>query len=730
MLGIKLGLISTFTVFLIFFYLFSAVISEKQHSPIKYSFLRFIFLYLIVIFGELLLRLPFTLEYHVPIAQVGTCCFLLTALAYLDFTYQIYRKKWDIYIALFALFPIVSIYHTFQPDALVLKYVGSQVLAMPSKQLSISMIFSLVGPVVYAIIVLFRCRTMEEATEEQKGLHSMLLKGTFISGLLGILFMGVVPLLLPQLIDIFQYTSVSALAIALFLYVAVKRFHFHYVDLTEIENVSRALFETVNEGVVIFDKSGDITQINREAEKLLGSVANFADIEMLITDYGFEKSITALRTSLESTDNVVPVLISQSEIHGGVQLLGRILIIHDIHNEVELEEEREAMQERIRQSEKLESLGQLAGGVAHDFNNQLTGIIGCAEFLKAEICENAEAQSMLDQILKSAQSSADLTSKLLAFARKGKYITKEVDLHDTVYEVENILKRTIDKRIGLELELTASKSIVIGDTTQLQNALLNLALNACDAMEETGGVLSFYSETLSAEEFREISGSAVCKGDAYISISVSDTGTGMTEETRKRIFEPFFTTKGQGRGTGMGLAAVYGTVANHNGTIIVNSILGEGTSFNLFLPLAPEVHKNDESDKGDDELRITGGRVLLVDDEPLILKIGSEVLKRNGFTVRTVDNGLDALDLIKEDPTAFDLVILDLIMPDIRGDEVHKHIRTISATLPILIASGYSEEGVAHDLLLDEATAFLQKPFMHASLLKAVNSILAARYKH
>lgn len=723
MLGIELGLISSFLVFLAFFYLFSAVIAEKKKSPLKRSFIVFVLLYLGALFSELLLRLPFTAAYSETIAISGNICFVLTGLGYLGFTYRIFYRKNDWIFGLFATLAICSIFLSFLPGAFVYKQQGAHVLVMPSGTLAFSMLFSLVGPVCYAIVILLTKMRQKGGNEAQRGLATMFLKGTGVSILLGVVAVGIIPLLFPRLIEIFEFTSLSALSITIFLYIALKRYHFHYIDLSEIENVSKALFETVNEGVVIFNKVGEVAQINREAKNLLGEIECSADVETLIADYSFDATITARRTSLDSLEKEIPIIVSQSGIYGGGQFLGRILIMHDIDNEVRLERERETMRERIRQSEKLESLGQLAGGVAHDFNNQLTGIIGCAEFLQAEVGDAPELHNMIDMILKSAQSSADLTSKLLAFARKGKYLTKELDLHETVREVETLLKRTIDKRISIEMELTASHATVVGDKTQLQNALLNLALNACDAMDNEGGVLSFFSEELTAEEFLDMSEGTTSSSEHYLCISVSDTGTGMTEETRKHIFEPFFTTKGQGKGTGMGLAAVYGTVVNHHGTIVVNSILGKGTSFNLLLPLVEQKVGSLRGEVSEEEL-ICNGHILLVDDEELILKVGRSILERKGFSVQTEDNGLDALEIIKESASSIDLVILDLIMPDLRGDEVHKHIRSISTDLPILIASGYSEEGVAHELLDDKATAFIQKPFKRDSLLKAVSAIL------
>ncbi len=247
------------------------------------------------------------------------------------------------------------------------------------------------------------------------------------------------------------------------------------------------------------------------------------------------------------------------------------------------EEHRVRLEERLRQAEKMEAIGQLAGGVAHDFNNQLTGVIGYAQMLRRKAGDNPMAKEYCTRILKAVERSSGLTSQLLAFARKGKYLLVEVDMHATIHEVVSMLKHSISKQIIIREQLEADPHFTKGDPTQLQNALLNLALNACDAMSD-GGEITFCTKTVEFDQ-------AMCTGlpfnvdpGKYLRVRVHDTGSGMDDSVIRHIFEPFFTTKEKGKGTGMGLAAVYGTVKNHRGTIEVESAPGEGTTFTIHLP--------------------------------------------------------------------------------------------------------------------------------------------------
>jgi PAS domain S-box-containing protein len=247
--------------------------------------------------------------------------------------------------------------------------------------------------------------------------------------------------------------------------------------------------------------------------------------------------------------------------------------------------DRKEIEKRLRQSEKMEAIGALAGGVAHDFNNQLTSIMGYSEILRELVGREVEAAELVDNVLLAAKRAADLTRQLLAFSRKGKYVVEPVDVHGLIAEVAGVVSRTIDRRIQIQLSLEAEVSVVQGDASQLQNAILNLAINARDAMPE-GGVLRFSTSNSSADAPRApFPGFQTPPGD-YVDVRVADTGVGMDEETRAHMFEPFFTTKEQGKGTGIGLAAVYGTVKSHRGGISVESAPARGTTVHVYLPIA------------------------------------------------------------------------------------------------------------------------------------------------
>jgi signal transduction histidine kinase/ActR/RegA family two-component response regulator len=369
--------------------------------------------------------------------------------------------------------------------------------------------------------------------------------------------------------------------------------------------------------------------------------------------------------------------------------------------------------EQLRQSEKMQAIGQLAGGVAHDFNNQLSGIMGFAEML-AERLEDPELKKYADQILTASTRAADLTRQLLAFGRKGKYLNVPTDIHKVIGEVVDLLNRSIDKRIEIKRCLEANPSVVVADPTQLQNAILNLALNARDAMPQ-GGMLSFVTSVV----FLEAQPDEELKPGRYVQISVTDTGVGMDAATKKRLFEPFFTTKEVGKGTGLGLASAYGTIKNHGGTIRVYSELGHGSTFRVYLPVleegagpvVPEVAVSAPSGHG---------RVLLVDDEPVILEVGAAMLRRQGYEVVTCSDPREAVALYGRDWRSIDLVILDMVMPKMGGRDVFLAMREINPAVKALLASGFSINGEAQGIMNLGVMAFVSKPFRLADLAQGV----------
>ncbi|RCK75966.1 MAG: PAS/PAC sensor hybrid histidine kinase [Candidatus Ozemobacter sibiricus] len=377
------------------------------------------------------------------------------------------------------------------------------------------------------------------------------------------------------------------------------------------------------------------------------------------------------------------------------------------------------LEDRLRHAEKMEAIGQLAGGVAHDYNNHLAGILGNAELLMARLTDPA-LRGMVENIRKAALRSADLTRQLLAFARKGKYMTVPIDVHALIDDVVALLEHSLDRRITIQRRLAADPPLTMGDPAQLQSALLNLAVNARDAMPH-GGDLIF------ATAIADLPGPApdldVGPG-RFLKIEVTDTGTGMDEETRKHLFEPFFTTKEAGKGTGLGLAAVYGTIRNHRGAITVATALGQGTTFTIFLPLATEEAFARPSAPLP-STRPGRGRILLVEDEEMVRETALAMLESLGYQVTACVNGQEAVETFRELWRQIDLVILDLIMPRMAGRETFHAMRTIDPAVRVLVASGFSDEATARQIIQDGALGFLQKPFQLNELASKVAGLLA-----
>ena len=377
----------------------------------------------------------------------------------------------------------------------------------------------------------------------------------------------------------------------------------------------------------------------------------------------------------------------------------------------------ESLRDRLRQAEKLEAVGQLAGGVAHDFNNQLCAIMAFAESLE-ELAEGDTQRRFAQNILRSCQRSADLIRKLLAFARKGSVLSEPVDLHQVIQEVVSLLEHTLDKRIILRTRLAADQWVVEGDPNQLENALMNLALNARDAMPD-GGVLAFETRV------RTLDG-AICRAmpyeivpGTYLEITLTDTGTGMDAETLRHIFEPFFTTKGLGHGTGLGLASVYGTVNQHQGYIQVYSTPRQGSSFKLYLPLS-RTPLAPPAPAPRAELQAGSGHILFVDDEPFVVEGASSFLTSLNYQVTVFDDGADCLAFYEKAWEGVDLVILDMVMPGLGGKDSFQALRRINPQVKVLLISGFSVEDEARQLLKAGAVGYLQKPFRRYELANAV----------
>jgi CheY-like chemotaxis protein len=372
----------------------------------------------------------------------------------------------------------------------------------------------------------------------------------------------------------------------------------------------------------------------------------------------------------------------------------------------------------------MDVVGQLAGGIAHDFNNMLTGIIAAAECLKFTMVEQGSNLKMVNTIIGAANRSAELTRDLLSFSRKENSACSHVNVHQTIGCVTALLERTINKNILLKKELTAHHAYVVGDAGLLQNVLLNLGINARDAMPDSGTLTYATAEVLLDELSCRSHGVSLKPGN-YLEISISDTGCGMTRATLKHIFEPFFTTKEVGKGTGLGLAAVYGTVSNLGGEIRVQSVPGLGTIFKIYLPLAPLHTVGEASHPAQSEEAITGaGGILLVDDEEIVRAVGCDLLEDLGYTVYPAADGEEALELLAGNRGSISLAILDLIMPKMGGEELFLRLREESPGLNVLFCTGYYRKGNDLELLQQGAKGLIYKPYNRIELSRAVSAAM------
>ncbi|MFC1836589.1 ATP-binding protein, partial [Thermodesulfobacteriota bacterium] len=382
---------------------------------------------------------------------------------------------------------------------------------------------------------------------------------------------------------------------------------------------------------------------------------------------------------------------------------------------------RKRLEKQLLESQKMEAVGTLAGGIAHDFNNLLQVIQGYADMALMDLKTDQTGHTELYEIKLAAKRAAELTQGLLTFSRRVESQLRPVDLNFELAQVSRMLERTIPKMIEIELDLAKNLSYIDADPSQLHQLVMNLAVNARDAMPDGGTLRIGTRESAPDNEFRQAH-PGVTPGTQVV-LEVSDSGSGMDDETVEHIFDPFFTTKEPGKGTGLGLSIVFGIVKGHGGTITCSSEPGAGTAFKIYFPAMETPEDVDTTGR---VLPIVGGSetILVIDDEASVRSLGERIFRRFGYSVISAVNGLEGLEVIRREGNAISLVILDLIMPEMGGIECLREIQRIVPSLPVIVASGYASDGRIDEAERMGAVATIRKPYEAAQLLGIVRDVL------
>jgi len=394
--------------------------------------------------------------------------------------------------------------------------------------------------------------------------------------------------------------------------------------------------------------------------------------------------------------------------------IGLVLIFRDVTDNLKMEQQ-------LQHSQKMDSIGKLAGGIAHDFNNMLAGIIGFAELSKMYQNNPDKQSAYITRIVNTADRAAALTKQLLTFSRKNQNLYLPFSINDEIKSALSILERSLDKRIKIEKRMRAQDSIIFGDPSQIQNAILNLAVNARDAMPQGGDLIVATENINLSDQYLKRTGMEIDSG-YYIHLSVQDTGVGIEPENIKLIFDPFYTTKDIGEGTGLGLATVYGTIQDHKGTILVDSAIGLGTTFHIYLPAFEDQNILASYDKN--EVIFHSGTVLMIDDEEIIRQMGLEILTHLGYQVFTAENGIKGLEVFRNLKNKIDVVIIDLNMPKMNGIDCFKELKIIKPNVKVILSTGYINYLENKNLMSEGFSGFVNKPYKQSQLSQELKRVI------
>lgn len=512
--------------------------------------------------------------------------------------------------------------------------------------------------------------------------------------------------------------------------------------LLKSEKRIKDLIESSPIGLVLCDMDGSLLLVNPAYANIIGYSIEEA-LELNCSDITLNKYTEDEKINLEQLEktgrnssyekeyqhkdgHIVPVRLNGMVVYrDGEKFIWSS--VEDITALKQAEAEKDELAEQLRQSQKMEAIGTLAGGIAHDFNNILSAIIGYSQLSLANKNCDEKIGNNLNHVLSAANRAGDLVRQILMFSRKEDQSLETLDIHTIVLEACELIKNTIPANVSMQLAIDSNTGAVLANSSQLYQIVMNLCTNASHAMPEQGGKISISLEPVTVDSVTAAQYSNLRTGE-YALITVTDTGLGIPTEIMPRIFDPFFTTKPQGKGTGMGLSVVHGAVQNQNGAIGVKSVLGEGTTFKVFIPLSTEKKKiGAQKDNICQSGQSDSGNILWVDDENVLAQLGKETLEQHGYQVTAASSALKALNLFQSDPYRFDLIITDQTMPEMTGDLLAKQVLLIRSNIPIIICTGHSSILTPDRAEEIGIKALLMKPLDNKLLITEVRSALKNR---